>query len=255
MEHDVRSRTDSKRIADISLFSGPMLKSRPLTPSGSLFFTAFDSDDQVLPSDGRPLQSVVMHGQMPITFSAYGNDLELLATERGDVTLTLTKRVCNVEQMKARQSLVRSVRRAREVIDQGQEQLMKIRQQPRSFDECAALEKNLAAQHQSFVKDCTTLKQIWPLEPETANERQSWTLHKDDEGVTAIFLPDLRPGQRGRYIETRFWFGSASTLLTINMPAADVKIVPDCCAPYRPFNVPAVWREEWRQNMCIRTLV
>jgi len=218
-----------------------------------LFFTTFDSDDEVLPSDGRPFQSVAFVIGRPITISVFGNRMKLLATERGDATLTLTKRVCNVSQIEARKSLVRDIRRRREAINQGLEQLKKIRHEPSSSEQNVEQERQIAAHQQRAIEDCNALKHMWPLEPETGNEYHSWTLHKDDEGVTAIFLPDLLPGQEGRYIETRFWLGSASALLTVNMPAADVDIVPDCCAPYRPFNIPAVWREEG--NVWTRSLV
>lgn len=222
----------------------------------SLFFTAFESDDEVLPSDRRQPQSVMIDYGGPTTFSAFGNKLKLSTTGRGGVTLTLAKRVCNVQQIEARKGLVEGIARARKAIKQDLEQLMKFRHGPSSLAQYAEQEKKLLAHHQSLVTDCTFLKKMWPLEPETGTEYHSWTLHKDDEGVTVIFLPDLRPGQEGRYIETRFWFGSASVLQTINMPAADVSMVPDCIEPYRPFNVPEVWREEWREmNMCMRTLV
>jgi hypothetical protein len=220
-----------------------------------LFFTAFDFDDQRV--DGEPLQSVVLpvHGK-PITFSVYGNQMALLAKERGDVILTRSKRVCNVQQIEARQSVVRRIRRANEAIDQCLEQLATIRNGA-AFNSAkrqayAAQQKKLAAHHQSFVLDCKTLRQIWTLDPETASEYHSWTLHRDDEGVTAIFLPDVRPGEEGLFIEARFWFGSPSMPKTLDMPAADVHIVPDCIAPYRPFDVPVVWREE--KNACSLSL-
>ena len=178
--------------------------------------------------------------------------MELCVHSPEEVTVKLGRRVRNIEQLKARQDLKKSVRRMDEAIGQSLGRLAAIRDlwrlrgnvpdrfELRDYD---ILRQQTDIYQTQFIKACTTLHNLCPLEPETGTEYQLWALSLD--GVTAIFVPDLRPGKETQYIETRFWFGLASSLhATLNVPAADVAIVPDCMAPYQPFDVPAVWLDE-----------
>jgi len=226
-------------------------ESPTVVPDGlqRLFFRSFECDDPsyddvqsvILPSDAKPL-----------TFLVYGNQMELQVKDQ-EVTLKLAKRVCNIQQLKERQNLVRRIRRLDEAIGQTLQQLTKLREAwrlrgnvPDSFEkqEYDKLQQIVSAYNLNFVRDCTTLHQIWVLDPETGTEYHSWTIPVEDDSICAIFLPDLRLAEEGRYIEARFWFGCASMPTALNMPAADVTVIPDCTAPYRPFNVPAVWCDE-----------
>ena len=224
----------------------------PTKPDGlrRLFFRAFEGDE---PSNHHALRSIILPtDSQAITILVYGNQMELRVMDQ-EVTLKLSKRVCNVQQLNERQNLVRRIRRLDEAIDQTLRQLSAVREAwrlrgniPDSFErhEYDQLQQTLAMYNAQFVSDCTTLHQIWALDPETGIEYHSWTLTPDDDSIAAIFLPDLRPGEEDRYIEARFWFGCASMPTTVNMPAADVTVVPDCIAPYRPFDVPAMWCDQ-----------
>jgi hypothetical protein len=216
-----------------------------------LFFRAFDS---ILDSDREPpVESVVLpFDDVPIVFSLCGNMVELCVRSQEEVTLKLGRRVRNIEQLKARHELKKSIRRMDEGIGQSLGRLVAIRDLWRlrgnvpdriELGDYDLLRRQTEAYNARFIKACSTLHQLLALEPETGNEYHTWALSMD--GVTAIFVPDLRPGKEGQYIETRFWFGRAATVhSTLNVPAADVSVVPDCMAPYQPFDVPAVWLDE-----------
>jgi hypothetical protein len=223
--------------------------SSPSTDVGKLFFTAFDADE---PADA-PVESVLLPlDDRPITFWVHGNQLDL-SVKNAQATLKRCTRVRNIAQLNARRDLVRRIRLTDEAIGQSLERMVKVRNMwrargtpPDSFElhDYTTLYQTYAKYSEEFGTACRSLHQIWSLDPETGNKYHSWTLPVDNEGATAIFLPDTRPGAEDQYIEARFWFGRATMPSVLDMPAADVTIVPDCLAPYRPFNVPALWCDE-----------
>jgi hypothetical protein len=186
--------------------------------------------------------------EQPIVLSVRGNKMELSVKDDDVALRLLSRRVCNIEQLKALQELKCRIRRMDEAIGQSLGRLAAIRNIwrlretiPDSFErqDYDAQQKKLTIFNSEFITACTTLHQTWPLVAETGNEFHSWTLSLDE--TTVLFLPDLRPGKEGLCIEVRFWLGASSMPSSLYIPAADVTVVPDCLAPYRPFEVPAVW--------------
>jgi hypothetical protein len=99
----------------------------------------------------------------------------------------------------------------------------------------------------NFTMECARLHHIWSLDPEFGNEHHDWTVPLNDDGLSAIFLPDLRPGEEGKKIEVRFCFGCVAVPPTLKALEAVITVVPECCEPYRPFNVPPVWVDPTKQ--------
>jgi hypothetical protein len=196
----------------------------------------------------------------PIAFEVLGNRLTLMVKD-GKVVLRWSRRVYNCVQIDERQKLLQRIRRLDEAIGQSVLELMTLRiawrrrptAVPNSFEATKfnVLQEKLSMYNAKFALKCTALHLIWTLVPEFGDEHHDWIVPLD--GLSAIFLPDLRPGQEGQEIEVHFGFdGKAAAeapeeALSKSLAkalAAMVTVVPHCCAPYRPFDVPAVWKPE-----------
>jgi len=228
----------------------------------TMFFQTFDSCGQ---STGKRSLDLPVNDQS-IDFKVDGNPLTL-TVKKDTFVLRWSRRVCSFVQLNERQKLVQRIRRLDEAIGQSALELMKLRNAwrlrpvphgvpngvlngvpngvPNSLEatKYVVLQKKLSVYNAEFILECTALHQIWTLEPEIGDEHHDWTVPLD--GLLAIHLPDLRPGKENQKIKVRFWFGEESPKAPdeapAEVPAAVVTIVPQCCAPYRPFNVPAVW--------------
>jgi hypothetical protein len=196
----------------------------------------------------------------PIDFKIHGNRLTLMVEDSTVVLRWWSRSVSSFVQVHERQKLVQRIRRLDEAIGQLVLELMKLRSAwrlryavpnavpnampnavPNSFQATKydVLQKKLSMYNTEFVQECTALHQIWPLEPEIGDEYHEWIVPLG--GLSAIFLPDLRPGKEGQNIEVCFWFGKEAPNPPAKALTAMVTIVPRCHAPYRPFKVPAVW--------------
>lgn len=149
------------------------------------------------------------------------------------------------------------IRRLDEAIGQVLEKLTTLRNAwrlrdnvPDSFEasQYDALQRRLFVYNAAFTNECTALHHIWSLDPEHGDEHHDWTVPVNDDQLSSISLPDLRPGEDGKSIQLRFCFGSVAVPPTLKELEAVVTIVPDCCAPYRPFNVPPVWVDPQRNT-------
>jgi hypothetical protein len=216
-----------------------------------MFFQTLHPCDrpEVLPSDG--VQSVVLPSDdRPFDFKFKGNRLTLIVKD-GQVTLRWSKRVCSLVQLEERQKLVQRIRRLDEAIGQVLEQITTLRNVwrlrgtvPDCFEssQYGVLQNRLSSYLGVFTNGCTTLHQIRSLDPEFGDEHHDWTVPLNNEVVSVILLPDLRPeAEEGEKIEMCFCFGSVAVPPTLKAMEAVVTIVPECCKPYRPFNVPPVW--------------
>lgn len=190
-----------------------------------------------------------------IEFKIKGNRLILIAKDR-KVTLRRSRRVCSLVQIQERQKLVQRIRRLDEAVGQVLETLTTLRNAWRLRDtvpDCFeasqydVLQKRLAMYTTNFTMECARLHHIWSLDPEFGNEHHDWTVPLNDDGLSAIFLPDLRPGEEGKKIEVRFCFGCVAVPPTLKALEAVITVVPECCEPYRPFNVPPVWVDPTKQ--------
>lgn len=226
----------------------------------SIYFQSADprASLEVLSPDYEPLSSLVLpvDGQR-IVFTINGNALTL--TVKGDeVVLQWSRRVRNCVQLQERQKLVHHIRRLDEAVGQLLEQLAEVRgawrlrgTPPDAFERVQydSLQKKFSLCNANFVADCSILHGIWKLDPELGSEVNECTVRLDNNELFGILLPDWRPGEEGKDVEARFRFGCVeappTSNATVKMLSATVTVVPDCIAPYRPFNVPAVWRNDF----------
>lgn len=164
--------------------------------------------------------------------------------------------MCSLVQIQERQKLVQRIRRLDEAVGQVLETLTTLRNAWRLRDtvpDCFeasqydVLQKRLAMYTTNFTMECARLHHIWSLDPEFGNEHHDWTVPLNDDGLSAIFLPDLRPGEEGKKIEVRFCFGCVAVPPTLKALEAVITVVPECCELYRPFNVPPVWVDPTKQ--------